>query len=93
MSLTEQDRDRLKALMPFRVGRAEILLVPNKRGNAEPTVLLITGFQDPKIARQLTLTETRRLAAYLNVAADEAEALERPMVSLREPRAARQRSH
>ncbi len=63
--------------MPFTIGGTEIVLVPNKRSGAEPTVLLIARHRAAKISRRLTLAETRRLAAYLSAAASEAEALAR----------------
>ena len=75
MTSDKDNHDKLRALTPFTIGEAEILLVPNKLNGAEPTVLLIARHQASTISNQLTLAEMRQLAGYLNVVADEAEAL------------------
>ena len=71
----EQSEGALRALLPFLLGPAEVLLVPNKVDGIEPTVLLVIRHQASTVSHQLSLTETRQLATYLSVAANEAEAL------------------
>ncbi len=70
-------RDKQRALRPFTIGGATMLLVPNKVDGAEANVLLIARDPTSAISRQLSLAEVRRLALYLTEAADEAEALAR----------------
>lgn len=74
-NLEEHSEGTLRALLPFLVGPAEVLLVPNKVDGIEPTVLLVIRHQASTVSHQLSLIETRRLATYLSVAANEAEAL------------------
>lgn len=61
-------------LSPFSLGETEVLLVPNQVGGAEPSVLFVAQHQLFRIAKRLTPAQIRRLAAYLLVAAEEADA-------------------
>lgn len=61
-------------LLPFTVGESELLLVPSQVGGAEPAVLFVAHHQLFRIAQRMTPAQIRRLAAYLLVAAEEADA-------------------
>ncbi len=76
MPFNKDKREAVWALMPFTIAGAELLLVPNKRSGADPRVLLVARARSARLVKsQLTLAEARRLATYLNAAANEAETL------------------
>lgn len=69
------EADELRALVPFTVGGAELMLVPNQPDGAEPSVLLIARHREGVISEQLALARVYRLAAHLMLAAADAELL------------------
>lgn len=77
----ENGHGKLRALLPFAIGRTELLLVPNQIDDDGPRILLTVRNRDVMIAEQLTTAEARRFSAYLNFVTDEAEALARFMSS------------
>lgn len=73
MTPHDHNDSNLSALLPFAIGDAEILLIPNQREGSGAGVMLITRSQGVTISNQIPLVRARQFAAYLQTAADEAE--------------------
>lgn len=67
--------EELRALMPFRIGRSQMVLVPNRLDDAEPKVLVIIRHDTGTVSNQLTTAEARQLAEYIQIAARQSETL------------------